>query len=155
MRYPDGFSLYRLNGVSVPDWLAITPKDKIDPRKIFEINNAEVRREFVRKVGIEAIAIATKAQVISASGLYELLSLDLGDGRVRPYLRMQNPSIDATHLEGVHPDCKTVQDALNYRNHLESTSIDDESGAEWYQQGDVILRPRGATRFKSRPKLLT
>lgn len=153
--YPDGFALYRLNGVSVPDWLAARPADEIDCRELPRIANAEVRREFVRKVGVARICRDLKARVIGSSGLYELLELDLGDGRRRPYLRMQNPSVDAVHIEGVHPDCRTVQEALNYRNGLAPDEIDDVDGAEWYQQGDVILRPRGATKFRSRPKILT
>jgi hypothetical protein len=33
-----------------------------------------------------------------------------------PYLLMNNPSLDNTqHLEGVAPECRTVQQALNWR----------------------------------------
>jgi hypothetical protein len=155
LAYPDGFALWRLNGVAVPDWLAATPADAIDPRRLPAIPNASVRREFIRKVGIGRILAALGARVISWSGPYELLELDLGDGRRRPYLKVQNPSVDAVHIEGVHPRCRTVQEALNYRNGLAPEAIDDAAGADWYQQGDVILRPRGAKRFKSRPKILT
>jgi hypothetical protein len=155
LAYPDGFALWRLNGVAVPDWLAAIPADVIDPRRLLEIPNAEVRREFIRKVGIARVLRGLNARVISSCGPYELLELDLGDGRRRPYLKMQNPSVDAVHIEGVHPDCRTVQEALNYRNGLTPEMIDDAAGADWYQQGDVILRPRGARRFKSRPKILT
>ena len=155
LAYPDGFALWRLNGVAVPDWLAAIPADAIDPRRLLEIPNAEVRREFVRKVGIARVLRGINARVISSCGPYELLELDLGDGRHRPYLKMQNPSVDAVHIEGVHPDCRTVQEVLNYRNGLTPEIIDDAAGADWYQQGDVILRPRGARRFKSRPKILT
>jgi hypothetical protein len=52
-------------------------------------------------------------------------------------------------------DVKTVREALNWRNGLTETQIDDKSGADWYQQGDVILRPRGAIKFKSLPLVLT
>ena len=153
--YPDGFALFRLNGISVPEWLAVKPAAEIQPREMLGISNAEVRREFVRKVGIVRICQGLNARVVSSCGLYELLELDIGDGRRRPYLKMQNPSVDAVHIEGVHPDCKTVQDALNYRNGLTADQIDDVNGAEFWQQGDVILKPRGATKFKSRPKILT
>jgi hypothetical protein len=153
--YPDGFGLWRLNGVSVPEWLAAKPADQIDPTEILRVPNAEVRREFVRKVGITRICEATKARVVSSCGLYELLELDLSDGRRRPFLRMQNPSVDVVHIEGVHPSCRTVQEALNYRNGLTPGQIDDVNGVDWYQQGDLLMRPRGATNFKSRPKILT
>jgi len=31
-------------------------------------------------------------------------------------LQMVNPSIDAIHVEGVHPDCNTIDKALAWRN---------------------------------------
>jgi hypothetical protein len=49
------------------------------------------------------------------------LLLNLGDGRNRPYLKMINPSIGTYHIEGVHPECKTVKEALIWRNQSEET----------------------------------
>jgi hypothetical protein len=112
----EGFDIYSLNGVSVPEWLVNTAWDKIDCRSILKEVNAEVRREIVRKVGIERICSELGAQCIDKVGDYELLLLNLQDGRNRPYLKMLNPSIGAYHIEGVHPDCKTVEAALNFRN---------------------------------------
>jgi hypothetical protein len=31
---------------------------------------------------------------------------------------MLNPSIGAIHIEGVHPSCRTVEQALSWRNGL-------------------------------------
>ena len=108
------WSIYALNGVKVPDWLVFTKDTEINPRKLLEIENAEIRREFVRKVGIDRVCYSLKAKVLDRSGKYELLTLDIF-GRQRPYLKMLNPSIGTWHVEGVHPDCKTVQEAINYR----------------------------------------
>jgi hypothetical protein len=48
---------------------------------------------------------------------YDLILLDLGDGRERPFLKMRNPSLeDVYHIEGVPPGIKTVREALNWRN---------------------------------------
>jgi len=44
------------------------------------------------------------------------LNLDIIDGRYRPYLKMLNPSISTWHIEGIHPDCKTIEQALAWRN---------------------------------------
>ncbi|MCY3018341.1 MAG: hypothetical protein NTW87_04815 [Planctomycetota bacterium] len=44
------------------------------------------------------------------------LLLDLGDRRMRPYLKMLNPSIGTWHVEGVTPSCTTVLEALAWRN---------------------------------------
>lgn len=112
----DGYEEYFLNGVSVDEALVKTPFDKLDPKMILTEKNAEVRREIVRKIGIERICEKLGAKIIDANGEYELLGLDIGDGRVRPYLKMKNPSIETYHIEGVHPDCKTVSDALTWRN---------------------------------------
>ena len=117
LSYRDGFSVWSLNGVTVPQWLAETREEDIDPRRLLEIDNVQVRAEFVRKVGIERVCYSLKAKCVDKRDGYELLMLDLGDGRRRPYLRMQNPSVpELWHVEGVHPDCDTVYEALVWRN---------------------------------------
>ena len=116
LQYPDGWSIWALNGVCVPRWLAETPEGQLDPRRLLKIENAEVRREFVRRVGIERICYTLGAVVLDKQGDYELLVLDIQDGRRRPYLKMLNPSIGTWHVEGVHPSCKTVAEALAWRN---------------------------------------
>ena len=107
---------YFLNGVRVPKEIATTPAEKLDPRLLLETDNAEVRREIVRKIGIERVCKALNAKVIDRKGDYELLLLDLRDGRKRPYLKMRNPSLGVYHIEGVHPSCNTVVEALRWRN---------------------------------------
>ncbi len=49
---------------------------------------------------------------------YSLLSLKLDDTddlRDCRFLQMVNPSTEEIHIEGVHPSCKTVQEAINFR----------------------------------------
>jgi len=113
-----------LNNVQVPEWLAYTPSSKIDPKEVSKIENAEIRREFVRKVGIERICHALNCEVVDRQGeVYELILLDIGDGRRREYLKMRNPSIDTFHVEGVPPGTKTVQEALEFRNGTGSSPL--------------------------------
>jgi len=112
----NGFDVYALNGVSVPEWLVMQKWNEIDCKKILAEQNAEVRREIVRKVGIERVCSELDAKCIDKIGDYELLILNLGDDRKRPYLKMLNPSVGTYHIEGVHPDCQTVEAALNFRN---------------------------------------
>jgi hypothetical protein len=129
VEYSDGFCVYSLNGVRVPKEIVETPWDKIDCKKILTETNAEVRREIVRKVGIERIISELGAEVIDKKDDYELLMLNLGDGRRRPYLKMKNPSLMIYHIEGVSPECKTVNDALKFRA---GVGPNDESGLnEW------------------------
>lgn len=137
IEFADGWGLYALNGVSVPDWLALTPAEHLPPQRVLEIRNGEERREFVRKVGVERICQALGHRVLGRrtyhfaervgpdgailpahSSTYELINLDLKDGRARPYLKMLNPSVPGVyHLEGVPPDIGSVQEAINWRAH--------------------------------------
>ena len=118
--YKDGTSVWSLNGVRVPQWIAETPESEIDPSKFAELKNAEHRREFVRKVGIERIAKHCNAKLLDKQGTYELLSIDLGEDVGRwPYLKMLNPSINTWHMECVDREIKTVQEAIVWRNQSE------------------------------------
>ena len=114
--YADGFAVWALNSVRVSREIAETPGNKLDARLLLKEANAEVRREVVRKIGIERVCSDLRAKELDASGDYSLLSLDMGDGRYRPYLKMRNPSSIGVHIEGVHPDCDSVEKALNWRN---------------------------------------
>lgn len=158
----DGWSVWILNNVRVPKWLAETPEAQIDPARIKEIMNAEVRREFIRKVGIERIAAALNAETVdevefendTGRHSYALLSLEIGEERWL-YLKMENPSLRGTyHLEGVPNSVESVRAALLFRNGLKESQI-AEDGAEWQQQGDVLLFPAHAKKFKLFPKVLT
>ena len=116
IKYADGFSVWSLNGVRVPRCLVETKAEELDAKKLMKVKNAEIRREFVRKMGVDLVCQRLNAKRIDKCGNYELLLLDLNDGRQRPYLKMLNPSIGTWHVEGVHPDCNTVEKALNWRN---------------------------------------
>jgi hypothetical protein len=82
--------------------------------------NADVRREIIRKIGAAQLLKVLDYKVIDSFEGYELITFDIGDGRVRPFLKMQNPSMDLTHVEGVRPGISAVKEALCYRNGLES-----------------------------------
>lgn len=118
--WADGYEEYMLNGVSVSKELVMTPAEKIDVGILLKETNAEIRREIVRKVGIERVVQKLGAEVIDKSGEYELLLIDLKDGRKREYLKMKNPSIGVYHIEGVRPGIKTVAEALSYRNGIDT-----------------------------------
>lgn len=157
--YRDGFSIWAMNGVRVPAEIVMTRGEDMDAdflrRYLCGTNvNAEIRREVVRKVGAALVIERLGGKVIdrSGDGVYELIMLDIGDARMRPYLKMKNPSIGIWHVEGVHPSCNTVERALAWRNGLDENEIDDKNGADYIQQGDVLLFPVGATKFKRHPR---
>jgi len=120
IEWPDGWGLWMLNGVNVGREIAETPAENLNPHMVLRAKNVKVRRELVRKIGIERVCSGLNAQVIDSYRDYELLILNLGDARKRPYLKMKNPSIDCYHVEGVPPDCKTVREALAWRNNAET-----------------------------------
>lgn len=116
--WQDGYHEYFLHGVSVPPELVQVTAQALDVHRwVAQEPNAEIRREAVRKIGIERVCEALHAERIERSDdeVYELLSLDIGGGQRRPYLKMRNPSLGVYHIEGVHPDCRSIQEALNWR----------------------------------------
>lgn len=118
----DGDDYYFLNGVAVDEKIVMTPGEKLEPSLITAEKNAEVRRELVRKIGVERILQKLGSEVIDKQGdMYELVLLDIGDNRKRPFLKMKNPSIALTHIEGVPPHIKTVKESLAWRNQTESS----------------------------------
>jgi hypothetical protein len=108
--------LYRFNGVTVTKELA--EKNEFTKEDILNEKNADIRREIVRKIGIEKVVEILQPKVVDSKHGYDLLLIDLGDKRDRPYLRMKNPSINAVHIEGISPEIRTVEDALCFRNGL-------------------------------------
>jgi hypothetical protein len=119
--YADGFSVYSLNGVRVTRELVETPAEKLDPQLVVKETNAEVRREIVRKIGVERLVQKLGAKTLDKKGNYELLNIDLGENRIRPYLKMLNPSVGTWHIEGVSPGCRTIEQAINWRNQTTET----------------------------------
>lgn len=113
--------LFFLNGVFVPEWLVMTPAHKLNAKELTtrkELKeNVEVRREFVRKIGIERCLNVLGWKKLSIVGTYELGETMVGESP-RRYLKMLNPSVNGVwHLEAVHPSCENVQEAINWRTY--------------------------------------
>lgn len=119
VKYADGYSLYKFNGVTVTKELTEKKSQSFTKEDIFKEVNADIRREIIRKVGLERSMDLLEAKVIDKMDDYELLSFDIGDKRGRPYLKMKNPSLALTHIEGVPAGIKTVKAALAWRNGLQ------------------------------------
>lgn len=122
--YADGFSAYAINGVRF-DWsvahLIDTPAHEIDVKDVLAIKNVEQRAELIKKIGVEKALADLETTTLDTWEGYELLSVSIYPDMPRIYIKMQNPSIDEIHLEAVHPDCKTVQQALKWRNDGETS----------------------------------
>lgn len=116
---------YCINGVVVPDWLANTHSSQIDINRYTEITNADVRMEFIRKVGIERmLSFGTKLDTYEnydnewwTNSEYELHDMNCLFPGVdyAPHLKMLNQTTRVWHVEAVDPRCKTLEDAINFR----------------------------------------
>jgi hypothetical protein len=117
LEHSDGWGVYALNGIRMKSDYILTPAEKISPETVLAETNADIRRELIRKVGIERMLAKLPHKRMDKRGNYELLSINLGNGATDArYLRMLNPSVGVWHLEGVAPECDTITKSLNWRN---------------------------------------
>jgi len=122
------FKIYALNGVVVPEYLVMTPEEKLDIELYNKETNADIKAEFVRKVGIERFLEKGKLMDSyenytgaeydwwhkSEYQLWDMASLFSGLNKA-PFLKMLNQSVGIWHMEGVSPECNTLEDALKER----------------------------------------
>ena len=116
IEYSSGFSIYCLNGVLVPKKLVEAVPEEIDPLEILKESNVEVRREYVRKIGIDNMITKMECKRLDTVGDYELYRIPIGENQFGNYLKMKNPSIQTYHFEGVPPECDSVEKALAWRD---------------------------------------
>ncbi len=133
IKYADGFSVYSLNGIRVPEYLAVTPSGNLDLDFFMNEKNADIRTEFIRKYGIDRM-ISLGKEVDSYKNYtkedwfnseYKLIDMSAIFDTVdyAPHLYMKNQTTGVYHLEGVSPDCNTLIDAFKFR---ESRGVDDD-----------------------------
>lgn len=121
----DGYEEYSLNGVWVPKELVITPAEKLNPDFLTKEKNADVKAEFIRKFGIERLighgkvvdSYKAATDPLYFDSEYELIDMAFlfTSFKYAPFLKMKNQTTGVFHLEGVHPDCKSIKEALDFR----------------------------------------
>jgi hypothetical protein len=116
VRYPDGWGIWCLNGVRVPQHIVEAKDSDFKPEWFTRETNVEVRREVIRKFGVERVMEHLDAKAVDKDEDYELLELNLGNDIASKALKMVNPSTGTYHIEFVTPDCMTVTQALAFRN---------------------------------------
>lgn len=118
--YSDGYSVYALNGVRFSGGMErfiTTPRDALNPKEILSIKNVEQRAEVIKRIGIDVLFDRLDTKLLDSNEVYRLHSVNLGAYRPRIYLEMINPSVEGkVHIEAVHPECTTIESALNFRN---------------------------------------
>ena len=116
VEYTDRFAVYSLNGIRMKMEYVMTPASEISIETILTEQNIDIRRELIRKVGLTKLI--EKGKIIEKENGYTLIDMSpiLISTDYAPYLLMQNPSLEETfHLEGVDPECRTIQEAINWR----------------------------------------
>jgi len=117
LSYNGDNEIYALNGVVMSKEYVLTPSNKLDAKTIMSETNVEVRRELIRKIGIETLMNNLPHKLLDMRGNYELYSIELSpEIKDAKFLKMINPSIGVYHVEGVAPEIKTVSEALKWRN---------------------------------------
>lgn len=148
IRFKDGFSVYSLNGIMIPPKYMTNPltvsdimrENNVDIRRelLRLIGLEQFCKETQAKV-VDTFELETPVQSwpskleskykskfpnasldVKAKINYRLLDITLSDGVTARVLEMENPSIDATHVEGVEDTCKTVKEALAWRLGLDN-----------------------------------
>lgn len=142
IQFSDGSGAYASHGIPMKAIYMKAP-EKLDTSLLFTETNVDVRRELLRRIGVSRLL--EHGKVIEEKGDYKLIDMAPLLNKIRtegvidddnfnrnrrggraprrvndilyaPYLYMKNPSVEgAFHLEGVSPECRTVQDAINWR----------------------------------------
>lgn len=119
------FNIYILNGVRVPKWLAVNHSASIELERYNELTNADVKMEFVRKVGVERmISMGKKIDSYekyndewwdkSEYELYDMAKIFIGVPYA-PHLKMLNQTTKVWHVEAVSPTCRNLAQAIEER----------------------------------------
>lgn len=134
----DGYCQYWLNGISVPDWLVMTPETSLNLGDYNRLDGADVKMEFVRKFGVDRMV--SKGKLIdtyknypenawynkSQYQLYDMACLFRGV-EYAPHLLMKHQTMGIMALEGVSPSVRTIPQALEDRveEDMSGHEIDD------------------------------
>jgi hypothetical protein len=147
----DGFAIYTIAGVVVPQWLVETPASQLTMQQYQSISNADVKMAFIMKAGMERFLKQgtvvdsfenytsrenNKGTWLESQGNYKHVMLseykliDMGKliGLEKaPYLYMKNQTTGVYHLEAVDKKCKTIKEALDFRYELDFNEFEIES----------------------------
>jgi hypothetical protein len=143
--YEDGFKVYSLWGIKVPEYLAMTPSANLDINFFLKENNADVKATFIRKYGMERmISYGNEIDCVSNYfnhndknikryfnsiyviesdyKLYDMSKL-FKSINYAPYLYMKNLTTGIYHMEGIEPSCKNLVEAINWREDTDISSV--------------------------------
>ena len=117
IHYPDGFSIWALNGVRVSKEIAETPANELSSKLISTEKNAQVRSEIIKKIGYSRILKDLKAKHMDSWREYELYRIDNVDIEPMFLLKFNCPSTGEFYANRVPPDCTKAREAIKWCNH--------------------------------------
>ena len=143
LRYTDGYGLWMLNGIAVPEWLVKTDADKIDPQKALTEKNVDIQREIIRKVGADRVLKASNAKKLNqykdakTKLTYSLYHMKLNDNLDRKYLYFEHASMKGVfYAQPVPPETnKAVHGLAWMRSMIER---DDLSSINNLKEAEII-----------------
>jgi hypothetical protein len=128
LEFFDGYSLYYLNGIKMPKNVVVSKPEELSGINALNEENVDVRREYIRKIGIEKFIRDTNAVVLDKfeintldkkCHLYELIKVDLGkDVGEHKFLKMQlkmKNNKTVIYVEGVDDACSSAEEAFYFR----------------------------------------
>jgi hypothetical protein len=128
IEYSDGWGMWYLNGVRVPEKLVTTDSEQLDISFFSTEKNADVKAEFVRKFGVERMLHLGKK--IDSYENYDAnehpywheSQYELWDMKVlfegldyQPYVKMLNQTTGIWHVEAVSPQSRNLVQAIAER----------------------------------------
>lgn len=133
LSYRDGFSLYASNGIEMKEEYILTPASKITGKMYIEEENADMKREILRKAGLNRIFKQLNPKTLDTlktktGGKYELLEIKLSNDVTGKFLKMKCPSTKHDHIIGVSGDCDTAKKAWCFLNNEQNF---DEAKTGW------------------------
>jgi hypothetical protein len=125
----NGQRLYFIKGIEVSKNIA---EGNYTAKDIMATQNVTIRSELIKTYGIERMFNELNARVVEKANGYTLMEIRNPNGttinQVIRALQMTCPSTKQTHVIRVHPDVKTVQEALNWTyGEVEELEIIDAS----------------------------
>lgn len=133
---------YYKNKVKLPNWLYKTKAADLKIEDFLLLQNADAKAVFIEKFGIERLVklgividsyenypdnemwakseykIIDMHEIIPPRQLVDKWGIKRGKAKpfeYAPYLYMKNQTTGVYHLEGIHPRCKTLYDAIKMR----------------------------------------
>lgn len=133
---------YYKNKVKLPNWLYKTKAEDLKIEDFLLLTNADAKAVFIEKFGINRLAeygtvvdsyenypdnelwakseykIVDLHEIIPPRQLVDQWGIKRGKAKpykYAPFLYMKNQTTGAYHLEGIHPRCKTLYDAIKMR----------------------------------------